>query len=58
MSFYKIKSQYLIFKHWTPDKLESKYWNKNNRTLSNFLYTTSLIQIVLKMIKNNCDNFT
>lgn len=32
MTFYNTERPHSIIKYWTPDKWESKYWNKNNRT--------------------------
>lgn len=32
MTFYNTERPHTIIKYWTPDKWESKYWNKNNRT--------------------------
>lgn len=32
MIFYNTERPHSIIKYWTPDKWESKYWNKNNRT--------------------------
>lgn len=32
MTFYNTERPHSIIKYWTPDKWESKYWNKNNHT--------------------------
>ncbi len=32
MTFYNTERPHSIIKYWTPDKWESKYWNKNNCT--------------------------
>ncbi len=32
MTFYNTERPHSIIKYWTPDKWESRYWNKNNRT--------------------------